>query len=143
MRISFGENTYTKPRVRLKMMQGRAVKVADLTDEQVSKTNQTRKLPDGYHLVYSLDGYGARNVMNRYQMTVTKGLPKIHPLQEAFYFDTLQNGYELENYKGKTYLREAGTTVKELKSKMNFNIVLYAVLTLLISGILYKKSLKK
>jgi len=143
MKISFGENTYTKPQVRLSLMQNRAIKVADLTDEQVSKTNQTRKLPEGYHLVYSLDGYGARSVMNRYQMTVTKGLPKIHPLREPFYFDTLQNGYELENYKGKTYLRETGTTVKKLKSRMNFNIGLSSTLAILISVILYKKSLKK
>ncbi len=143
MKISFGQNTYNKPRVRLSLMKGRAVKVADLTDEQVSQTNKTRKLPEGYHLVYCLDGYGARRVMNRYQMTVTKGLPKIHPLQEPFYFDTLQNGYELENYKGKTYLRESGTSVKELKSRLHFSLGLVSLLTLIISGILYKKSLKK
>ncbi len=146
MKISFSQNIDKKPPVRLNIIKDTCVKVADLTDEQVKQTNETRQLPEGYHSVYSLDGYGRGAFFPRYQMTITKGLPKLHPLQKPFYFDTLQNGYELENYKGKTYLRESETTVQEIKSKKrndNIRAAISYVLLIVLGIIIGKKVPKK
>lgn len=145
MKITFGNNIDNKPKVRFNLLIRNALKVPTLTDEQVKQINETRKLPEGYHCVYNLDKYGRGSYIPKYEMTITKGLPKLHPLQEPFYFDTLQNGYELENYKGKTYLRESGTTVKEIKSQNRINSAcgLISCALLLLLGIIIGKKVPK
>lgn len=144
MKISFGQNIDKKPRVRFSNIKNAYVKVADLNDEQVKQVNETRQLPEGYHCVYNLNSYGRTALFPVYHMTITKDLPKIHPLQEPFYFDTLQNGYELENYQGKTYLRESGKTIKEIKSQIRNNSITALLCTALVGfGVLIGKKVPK
>lgn len=144
MKISFGQNIDKKPNVRISNIKNACVRVADLSDEQVKQVNETRQLPEGYHCVYNLNSYGRVALFPVYHMTITKGLPKIHPLQKPFYFDTLQNGYELENYKGKTYLKESSKPVKEIKSRIRNNSIAALLCTALIGfGVLIRKKVPK
>lgn len=99
-------------------------RVPKMTDEQVQLANQTRKLPDGFSLMTKERNEHRRNGSLKYttalydsefktsnfrkpMMTVIKGEKNYSIKDNPNYYDTLPDGYELDNTKLGTFLKKS------------------------------------
>lgn len=110
MKITFGVNVENKVKPPLKIPGG-YVKAPKLTEDEVKQINETRVLPDGYYLgAHKSWGRGDSGyAMINIEKNKSKGLIG----SDNFYTPILPKGYELENYRGKTYLKEEGVNIKK------------------------------
>lgn len=118
MKVSFTSQTdFTK----YKLGNSRVRKIPKMTDEQVDNANKTRQMPDGYFVMtketnmYNKNGHLKKNYASsglvstlEYEkpvITVIKGEKNYPHYDMPSYYDTLPQGFELENNILGTYIK--------------------------------------
>ena len=104
MKVSF---CASKPKYHITgIYSGMNAKIPTLSDAQVKEINETRNLPEGYYVLTKENAGAMGRSVGVPSITVTKGLPKAFPIENAKSYTTLPDGYAVENRDGKTYLKK-------------------------------------
>ncbi len=114
MKVTFRQTFDNVAPTKLNYLQGSYLQVPKMTNEQVKKANQERKLPDDFYIHAYIPNSVREN--SQRMITITKGMPKLHYGQE-FITKFLPKGLVVENIGNKTYLKEEGLSIKEQNSK--------------------------
>lgn len=136
MKITFGQSVEKRNKPPLKV-QGGYVKAPKLSDDEIKQINETRVLPDGYYLgAHKPRGRGDSGPAYLNIQKDKKGWDDGFSVygSDNFYTPILPKGYEVENYKGKTYLKEEGVNIKKRDNLFLFGW-LSASLAVVLTGI--------